>query len=73
MEDLIHAAGGAHALSDREVAALAEAAGRYLRDREAEMAGLGPGAAAQTRREHFRDCYDALEKLGFRLPRPPGL
>lgn len=62
-------------LSPDEMRALTEAAAWYAKHHERIIAEQADdrSALATTTREHFRDLYDALAKLGVRLRRPAGL
>ena len=63
------------ALSAQEFRALTEAAAWYAKYHERMIAEHADdrSALATTTREHFRDLYEALSKLGIRLRRPEGL
>jgi dihydrodipicolinate synthase/N-acetylneuraminate lyase len=62
-------------LSERERAAVVEAAVWYAKHHTAIIAGSADdrSAMAVARRERFQDLYDGLAKLGVRLVRPDGL
>ena len=62
-------------LGDDELRALAEAATWYAKHHERMIADHADdrSALAAARRDHFRDLYDALAKLGVRLRRPEAL
>lgn len=59
-------------LSAAQLGALVEAAAWYAKYQNGSIPHPDddPSAAAQARREHFADLFDALEALGVRLRRP---
>ena len=62
-------------LSPEETQALVEAAAWYAKYHERIIAEQADdrSALATATREHFRDLYEALAKLGVRLRRPEAL
>lgn len=65
----------AASLTPAQLAALVEGAAWYAKYQNGSIPHPDddPSAAAQARREHFCDLFDALDALGIRLRRPAAL